>query len=266
MTDLSLFQVDAFADKPFEGNPAAVVPLDVWLPDEMLLAIAAENNLGATAFFVASEKGYDLRWFTPAVEIPLCGHATLASAHVLFQHLGYEAAEIKFQTKSGELTVGRDGDLYVMDFPSNPAKPTMTSDALCDALGARPSMVLKAKNFLCVFEDLRDVAALQPNIARLTKFCLDANAGVIATAPGNEQMGWDCASRYFAPNFGIAEDPVTGSAHTTIVPFWAKRLDKVDVTARQISKRGGTLFCTMQEDRILMRGRTADYLKGTISV
>jgi len=266
MTDLSLFQIDAFADRPFEGNPAAVVPLEAWLPDEMLLAIAAENNLAETAYFVATDEGYELRWFTPAVEVPLCGHATLASAHVLFTHLGYSGSEIKFQTKSGELSVGREGDLYVMDFPGNPAKPTMTSDALCEALGARPSMMLKAKNYLCVFEDLRDVAALQPDLARLTRFCREADAGVIATAPGNEKLGWDCASRFFAPNVGIPEDPVTGSAHTTIVPFWAKRLDKADVTARQISKRGGTLFCTVQEDRILMRGRAADYLKGTISV
>jgi len=266
MTDLSLFQVDAFADKPFEGNPAAVVPLEAWLPDEMLLAIAAENNLAETAYFVATDEGYELRWFTPAVEVPLCGHATLASAHVLFTHLGYSGSEIRFQTKSGELSVGREDDLYVMDFPGNPAKPTMTSDALCEALGARPSMMLKAKNYLCVFEDLRDVAALQPDLARLTHFCREADAGVIATAPGNESLGWDCASRFFAPNVGIPEDPVTGSAHTTIVPFWAKRLDKADVTARQISKRGGTLFCTVQEDRILMRGRAADYLKGTISV
>ena len=145
MTRFSIFQVDAFAERPFAGNPAAVVPLDSWLPDDVLLAIAAENNLAETAFFVPVGSGYELRWFTPAVEVPLCGHATLASAHVLFQHLNYAKPEISFQTKSGELTVAREGDMYAMDFPMNPARPTMASDALEEALGARPMMLLKAK-------------------------------------------------------------------------------------------------------------------------
>ncbi len=266
MTNLSLFQVDAFADKPFEGNPAAVVPLESWLPDDKLLAIAAENNLAETAFFVAVDQGYELRWFTPSIEVPLCGHATLASAHVLYAHLGYDGADIRFQTKSGELTVSREGDLYAMDFPANPARPTMASDALTEALGAKPVMVLKGKNFLAVFDDMHAVAALTPDLARLTTFSVEAKMGVIATAPGDEGLGWDCASRFFAPHVGIAEDPVTGSAHTTIVPFWAKRLGKPDITARQISKRGGTLFCTADGDRVIMRGRAADYLVGTITV
>lgn len=266
MTRFSIFQVDAFAERPFEGNPAAVVPLDSWLPDDVLLAIAAENNLAETAFFVPAQEGYELRWFTPAVEVPLCGHATLASAHVLFHHLNYDKPEISFQTKSGELTVGREGDMYAMDFPTNPARPTMASDALEEALGARPTMLLKAKNYLAVFDDMRDVAALRPDIARLTAFSLEAQAGIIATAPGDEASGWDCASRFFAAHVGIPEDPVTGSAHTTIVPFWAKKLGKTEVIARQISKRGGTLFCTLQGDRLIMRGRAADYLEGTITV
>jgi PhzF family phenazine biosynthesis protein len=266
MSELTIFQVHAFADGVFEGNPAAIVPLEKWLPDEMMLTIAAENNLGATAFFVPEGDGFALRWFTPAAEIPLCGHATLASAHVLFTHLGFANPEITFQTKSGSLTVGRDGDLYVMDFPSNMPKPTMVPDGIADVLGARPVMVLKSKSVLAVFEDMRQVAALQPDLAKLTRFCNEIGMGLIATAPGDEASGWDCASRFFAPHLGIPEDPVTGSAHTVIVPFWAKRLGKDDITARQISKRGGTLFCTLKGDRILMRGRAVDYLKGTITV
>ncbi len=266
MTKLTLFQVDAFADKPFEGNPAAVVPLESWLPDETLQAISAENNLAETAFFVGVEEGYQLRWFTPTVEVPLCGHATLASAHVLFSHLGHEAAKIFFQTKSGKLTVCREGDLYAMDLPSDMARPTMGSEALAEALGAKPVMVLKGKSILAVFDDMREVAGLAPDLARLTKLCVEAKMGVIATAPGDSGLGWDCASRYFAPHVGVPEDPVTGSAHTTIVPFWSKRLGKEEITARQISRRGGTLFCTAGKDRVIMRGRVADYLVGTITV
>ncbi len=266
MSELTMFQVDAFADGVFEGNPAAVVPLESWLSDELMLSIAAENNQAETAFFVREGDGYGLRWFTPAAEVPLCGHATLASAHVLFTHLGFGAPEIVFQTKSGPLTVSRDGDLYVMDFPANAPKPTMVPEGIAEVLGARPSMVLKSKSILAVFDDMRQVAALQPDIARLTGFCNEMGMGLIATAPGDEASGWDCASRFFAPHVGIVEDPVTGSAHTVIVPFWAKRLGKDDVTARQISKRGGTLFCTVNGDRIVMRGRAVDYLKGTITV
>ncbi len=266
MSEFTIFQVDAFADNVFEGNPAAVVPLESWLSDEMMLAIAAENNLAETAFFVPEGEGYGLRWFTPAAEVPLCGHATLASAHVLFTHLGFAKPEITFQTKSGPLSVGREGDLYVMDFPSNMPKPTMVPDGIADVLGARPAMVLKSKSILAVFEDMHQVAALQPDVAKLTRFCNEMGMGLIATATGDEASGWDCASRFFAAHVGIPEDPVTGSAHTVIVPFWAKRLGKDDITARQISKRGGTLFCTVKGERLLMRGRAVDYLKGTISV
>ena len=262
----TMFQVDAFADGVFEGNPAAVVPLEHWLSDELMLSIAAENNLAETAFFVGAGEGYELRWFTPAAEVPLCGHATLASAHVLFAHLGFAGAEIVFQTKSGPLTVGRDEDLYVMDFPANPPKPTMVDEKIGDALGARPTMVLSGHHVLAVFDDMREVAALQPDLAKLTRLCNETGKGLIATAPGDEASGWDCASRFFAPQVGIAEDPVTGSAHTTIVPFWASRLKKDEIVARQISKRGGTLYCTLMGDRVVMRGRAVDYLKGTITV
>lgn len=264
MTELRIFQVDAFAEKVFEGNPAAVVPLNDWLPDTVLQAIAMENNLAETAFFVRNGEVFDLRWFTPTAEVPLCGHATLASAHVLYAHLGYDAAEIGFETKSGRLTVRREGALYALDFPTNPVKPTMALPQLAQALGAEPVMLLKGKNYFAVFEDMRDVAALRPDVALLTRFSTDAGAGVIATAPGDVGLGWDCASRFFAPHVGILEDPVTGSAHTSIVPFWAKRLKKDEIVARQISKRGGTLYCTLAGDRVVMRGAAVDFLTGTI--
>lgn len=266
MTAFTLFQVDAFAESVFEGNPAAVVPLERWLSDDLMLSIAAENNLAETAYFVPTGDGYELRWFTPTAEVPLCGHATLASAHVLFAHLGFEGEEIVFQTKSGPLTVVREDELYAMDFPANMPKPTMVPEQISDVLGARPSMVLSGHHMLAVFEDMRQVAALQPDLAKLTRFCNEMGKGLIATAPGDEASGWDCASRFFAPHVGIPEDPVTGSAHTVIVPFWAKRLNKQEIVARQISKRGGTLFCTLQGDRVVMRGRAVDYLKGTIDV
>jgi len=254
--EFDIFQVDAFADKVFEGNPAAIVPLASWLPDEMMLAIAAENNLAETAFFVPEGEGYGLRWFTPAAEVPLCGHATLASAHVLFTHLGFSKSEITFATKSGPLTVSREGDLYVMDFPSNMPKPTMVPDGIADVLGARPVMVLKSKSILAVFEDMREVAALQPDLAKLTGFCNELGMGLIATAPGDDASGWDCASRFFAPHVGIPEDPVTGSALTVIVPFWAKRIAKEDFTVLQIPKPGGTLFGILSEDPFRLQRRT----------
>ncbi len=266
MGELALYQVDAFADGVFEGNPAAVVPLESWLPDDVMQSIAAENNLAETAYFVPEGEGYQLRWFTPAAEVPLCGHATLASAHVLFTHLGFAGEAIVFQTKSGPLTVRREGDLYAMDFPANMPKPTMVPESIAEVLGARPSMVLSGHHMLAVFDDMRQVAALQPDLAKLTRFCNEMGRGLIATAPGDEASGWDCASRFFAPHVGIAEDPVTGSAHTVIVPFWASRLGKEEIVARQISKRGGTLFCTLNGDRVVMRGKAVDYLKGTITV
>ncbi|MEQ9520822.1 MAG: PhzF family phenazine biosynthesis protein [Parvibaculum sp.] len=270
MAEYRIFQVDAFADRAFEGNPAAVVPLESWLPDEVLQAIAMENNLAETAYFVPKGDAYELRWFTPSAEVPLCGHATLASAHVLYTHLGYGAPAIGFDTKSGRLTVRREGARYAMDFPTNPVKPTMALPALEQALGAAPAMLLKGKNYFAVFEDMREVAALRPDVALLTRFSVNAGAGVIATAPGDATLGWDCASRFFAPHVGILEDPVTGSAHTSIVPFWAKRLKKDEIVARQISRRGGTLFCSLNSDRggdrVIMRGTAVDYLVGVITV
>jgi PhzF family phenazine biosynthesis protein len=263
----TLFQVDAFADRVFEGNPAAVMPLESWLPDAAMQAIAAENNLAETAFLVPEGEGFGLRWFTPAVEVPLCGHATLASAHVLFNHLGFAKPEIHFETKSGRLTVRREGDLLVMDFPADAARPCPMPDGLAEAIGAKPVLALKGTKLMVLFGRAAEVAALDPDMARLKRLLVSMGGlGLICTAPGDEGSGFDFVSRFFAPAHGIDEDPVTGSAHCMSVPYWAKKLGKRDLTARQISKRGGTLRCTDAGDRVVIRGRCADYMKGQIEV
>lgn len=257
---LPIYQVDAFASRIFAGNPAAIVPLDAWLPDATMQAIAAENNLAETAFFVRKDDAWGLRWFTPAVEIDLCGHATLASAYVLFEHLGVTSNAVGFETKSGRLTVKREGDLLAMDFPSRPGKPYAESAAVAQALGAKPAEVLKARDIMAVFETEAQVKALVPDMAAVAK--LDAFA-VIATARGD---ACDFVSRFFAPAAGVPEDPVTGSAHCTLVPYWSKRLGKTELRARQISARGGDLLCRDLGDRVSMAGRAALYPEGTITV
>lgn len=263
----TLYQVDAFADRVFAGNPAAIVPLDAWLPDAAMQAIAAENNLAETAFFVPEGEAFGLRWFTPAVEVPLCGHATLASAHVLFKHLGHAAAEIHFETKSGRLTVRREGDLLAMDFPADVAKPCPMPEGLAEAIGAKPVLTLKGTKLMALFGSAGEVAALDPDMARLKKLLVGLGGlGLICTAAGDAGSGFDFVSRFFAPAHGIDEDPVTGSAHCVSVPYWAKKLGKADLVARQISKRGGTLWCTQAGARVIMRGRCVDYLKGEIEV
>lgn len=263
---LSIYQVDAFAERPFEGNPAAIVPLGAWLDDALMQAIAAENNLAETAFFVPEGEGYRLRWFTPAVEVPLCGHATLASAHVLFAHLGHAAPQIHFETRSGRLTVAREGTLLAMDFPAARAEPFPEPQGLAGALGAKPILTLKTSHILALFGSAGDVAALDPDMAALKRLLMPFDAGLIATAPADRGSGLDFVSRFFAPNHGIDEDPVTGSAHCTSVPYWAKRLGRSDLVARQISRRGGTLWCSDAGERVIMRGRCADYLKGEIEI
>lgn len=258
-----LYQVDAFADRVFEGNPAAVVPLAAWPGDAVMQAIAAENNLAETAFFAPEGEGYRLRWFTPTVEVDLCGHATLASAHVLFAHLGHAKPDIRFETRSGTLVVKRDGDLLAMDFPAAAPKPYPAPDAIADALGAKPLVWLKTSNLMAVFGAEAEVAALEPDFPMLGRLLAPLNAGLIATAPGSG--GIDFVSRFFAPVHGIDEDPVTGSAHCTSVPYWAKKLGKSELVARQISKRGGTVWCTNAGERVILRGRCADYMKAEIS-
>jgi PhzF family phenazine biosynthesis protein len=258
--DLPIFQVDAFSSKVFAGNPAAVCPLEEWLSDEILQAIAAENNLAETAFFVRQSDRFHLRWFTPACEVDLCGHATLASALVLFEELNESGDVIRFDTKSGELSVRRYGDRFALDFPSRPPQPTEVHPELVPALGGAPVEILAARDYLVRFATEQDVLDLSPNLEMLKG--IDKFA-VIVTAPGNDA---DFVSRFFAPAKGVPEDPVTGSAHCTLIPYWADKLGKSVLHARQVSKRGGELFCTLNGNRVEIAGRGALFLKGTITV
>jgi predicted PhzF superfamily epimerase YddE/YHI9 len=260
---LSVYFVDAFVTgRPFTGNPAAVCPLDAWLADEIMQSIAAENNLSETAFFVPAGEGYDLRWFTPTTEVDLCGHATLASASVVFRFLAPQRQDVRFQTReAGVLTVARDGDLLAMDFPSRPPAPCAAAPGFAAALGRAPGTLLAARDYLAVYDTADEVAALEPDFAAVA--ALDRFA-VIATAPGGN--GVDFVSRFFAPAKGVPEDPVTGSAHCTLIPYWAERLGKTRLEARQISRRGGALSCTLDGDRVTIAGRAALYLTGTISI
>lgn len=259
--DIAIYQVDAFCDAVFGGNPAAVCPLTAWLPDAQLQAIAAENNLSETAFFVAEGADYRLRWFTPKLEVKLCGHATLATAHVLKTRLRSEVTELRFQTRSGLLTVQCGDDGYSMDFPAirGEAAPALTV-TLTAALGAAPQEVLQAMDTMAVFGSESEVRALAPDMALLA--AIDTR-GVIATAPGDEV---DFVSRFFAPQSGIPEDPVTGSAHSMLTPFWADRLGKSHMTARQISERGGTLTLEDRGERVVMAGQAVLYMQGKIHV
>jgi PhzF family phenazine biosynthesis protein len=259
---LPLYQVDAFTDRLFGGNPAAVVPLEQWLPDATLQAIAAENNLAETAFFVPEGATYALRWFTPTVEVDLCGHATLASAYVIFRFLEPRREQVAFRTlKAGMLRVTREGEVLALDFPSRPPEPVTAPATLAAALGKAPAAVLAARDYLAVYERPEDVAALAPDFAALAR--LDRFA-VIATAPGRD--GVDFVSRFFAPAQGIDEDPVTGSSHCTLTPYWAKRLGKTRLEARQISRRVGALTCTLADERVIIAGRCVLYLEGAITV
>jgi PhzF family phenazine biosynthesis protein len=258
---ISIFQVDAFAGQLFQGNPAAVCPLDSWLPDKLMQAIASENNLSETAFFVPSGNGYHLRWFTPATEVDLCGHATLASAHVLYNHLGYDEASINFESKSGLLNVSRDAGYYIMDFPADLIEPVLAPKVLAEAIQLTPEEVFTGReDFMAVLKSEAEVAALEPDFQLLKKV---KSRGLIVTAPGDEV---DFVSRCFFPNAGIDEDPVTGSAHTTMTPYWAERLSKQALTARQISTRGGQISCTMLGDRIALAGKAVTYLEGKIFI
>ncbi|HVU43841.1 MAG TPA: PhzF family phenazine biosynthesis protein [Xanthobacteraceae bacterium] len=259
---LPIYQVDAFAEKLFGGNPAAICPLTEWLPDATMQAIAAENNLAETAFFVREGADYALRWFTPAVEVDLCGHATLASAHVVFSFLEPGRERVNFRTlKAGTLTVARRGDMLMMDFPARPATAVDPPPGLLAALGGSPREVLKARDHMVVYGSAAEVAALKPDFAALGR--LDCWAA-IATAPGED--GTDFVSRFFAPRQGIDEDPATGSSHCTLVPYWAARLGKRELQARQLSRRVGTLTCALNGDRVAIGGRTVLYLEGKITV
>lgn len=257
---IPLYQIDAFASRVFAGNPAAVCPLERWLDHVTLQAIAAENNLSETAFFLPEVEGRrPLRWFTPTVEVDLCGHATLAAAYVVLQHLEPGRTSVTFASRSGELTVTREGDLLVLDLPTRPAEPCNVPEALVRALGVRPSQVLSApRDYLVVVENEDIVRALRPDLTVLRH--LERQA-VIVTAPGSQV---DFVSRFFAPALGVPEDPVTGSGHCTLIPYWAERLGKKELHALQVSPRGGELFCEHRGARVRIAGHAVRYLEGFI--
>ena len=257
---IPIYQVDAFTNRVFGGNPAAVCPLERWLDDATMQAIATENALSETAFFVRQGAGFGLRWFTPTAEVDLCGHATLAAAHVLVTELGFEGDVVRFETRSGELRVARAGDSLALDLPALVATPCATPAGFADALGRAPHEVLVAADYVAVFEHEDDVRSLEPDMARLAR--LDRR-GVVATAPGRDV---DLVSRFFAPGIGIPEDPVTGSTHASLVPYWAERLGVRSLRARQLSRRGGELTCRLAGDRVVLLGRSVTFLRGAIDV
>lgn len=254
------FVVDAFAAERFKGNPAAVCVLPHWPDAALLQAIAAENNLSETAFIVSADADFDLRWFTPVTEVDLCGHATLAAAHVLFNHLDFAGSQISFNTRSGTLTVQRNGDRLAMSFPASVPQPCVPPVELVSALGGRPVAILAAEDYLVVYEDAAFVQALQPDLALLAK--LDRR-GVIVSAPGAD---CDFVSRFFGPRVGIDEDPVTGSAHCQLAPYWAARLGKTALQARQVSARGGDVHCVLEGDRVILSGTAVTFLQGMLNI
>jgi PhzF family phenazine biosynthesis protein len=258
---LKLFQVDAFTDKLFSGNPAAVCPLESWLPDHLMQNIAAENNLAETAFFVMEGEGYYLRWFTPTAEVPLCGHATLATAHVLFQHLNYSGDVITFQSKSGLLKVRKENDYLTLDFPADKFEPVQVPAFLKEAFRTQPVETYKGRlDYMLVFGSQQEVQNAAPDMQGIAK--ADAR-GVIITAPG---VSSDFVARYFAPQYGIPEDPVTGSAYTILTPYWAEKLGKKELSAIQLSQRKGYLKCKDLGDRVDITGQAVTYLVGEIAI
>lgn len=258
---IPIYQVDAFTDQIFGGNPAAVCPLKEWIKPEIMQSIAMENNLSETAFFVKEGDVYALRWFTPKAEVDLCGHATLASAHILFEELGYQKEEIRFETKSGQLMVKREGDRLSMDFPSDKMEQIQAPPILFQALGIKPSILtFKSDDYMVVLDSEKEVAQLDPDF----KMLKEVNArGIIVTAPGDEV---DFVSRFFAPRHNIDEDPVTGSAHTKLTPYWSERLGKKEMEARQISERVGVLTIRDKNDRVEILGKAVTFMKGEITI
>lgn len=262
LTRCPIFQLDAFADRAFSGNPAAVMPMAQFPDDAVLQSLAAENNLSETAFLVAEGDDYRLRWFTPSTEVPLCGHATLASAAVVMERLEPERRQVRFQTASGILQVERIGGEYRMDFPARPSALIATPAGLAEALGVEPRLVYaNAFNYLALLDSAEVVRSLQPQIEHLAR--LDTG-GVIVTATGD--LDFDFVSRYFAPQKGIPEDPVTGSAHCMLAPFWVERLGKTDFRAYQASHRGGEVRCRVVGERVELQGRCVFYLQGEVAI
>ena len=257
--ELTLYQIDAFTDKVFKGNPAAVCPLERWLTDAELQAIAEENNLSETAFYVPAGTGFHLRWFTPKAEVDLCGHATLAAAFVIFNFSDHIDKTVRFESRSGELAVTKGDDWLVMDFPSQPAKPCATPHLLLEGLGKTPIEVLSSVDYMAVFDTEEDVIALKPNFDALRKLDL---RGLMVTAKGKEV---DFVSRFFAPRYGINEDPVTGSAHCALTPYWADKLNKTKLSARQVSKRTGYIEGELKGNRVFLSGKAVKYMEGKIN-
>lgn len=259
--ELKIYQIDAFADKVFSGNPAAVCPLEKWLPDHVMQNIAMENCLAETAFYVKEKEGYRIRWFTPTVEVDLCGHATLATSFVLFHHEGYESEKITFNSRSGPLTVTKAGDLLTLNFPVDSVNEVKTLPKLEQGLGTKSVKTYKGKtDYMVVFETEAQIAAMKPDFKLIAKV---QARGIIVTAKGDSV---DFVSRFFGPQSGMDEDPVTGSAHTTLTPYWASVLNKTEFAARQLSARGGNLNCKLVGDRVEISGHAKLYLIGKIFV
>jgi len=257
---IPLYQVNAFTERPFCGNPAAICPLQQWLPDSILQGIAAENNLSETAYYVPGNNEYELRWFTPTVEVDLCGHATLATAYVIRELRRESSARLSFASRSGPLSVDQQDRRYLLDFPSRPPIECKADAELAAALRATPSRILAARDYLCIYESEDEIRGLKPDMMRLAT--IDRFA-VIATAPGRD---CDFVSRFFAPAQGIPEDPVTGSAHCTLIPYWSERLGKTSLFARQLSSRGGELWCEHHGDRVRIGGHAVKFLEGEIEL
>jgi PhzF family phenazine biosynthesis protein len=254
----TIFQVDAFTNEIFKGNPACVVPLKEWLPDATMQQLAMENAVAETAFFVATETGFHIRWFTPELEMDLCGHATLATAHVLKQHLGYTETSVTFDSRSGPLSVEFMGNLYELDFPNRMPEPADLPKEISDALNLQPVEVHKSRDYFLVYNTQADIDAIKVNLAILSQIDL-GEGGVIVTAKGQEV---DFVSRFFTPNASMPEDHVTGSAHCSLIPFWAKRLNQDMLVAQQRSPRTGMLYCQSRGPRVKMAGEARTYMIG----
>ena len=255
-----MYQIDAFTDRVFKGNPASVVPLDSWLDDLTMQNIALENNLSETAFFVKESDRYSIRWFTPTSEVNLCGHATLATAFVIFNYIEKESKELIFDSKSGYLKVYRDKNHLTLDFPNQKPTKTETLEIFKNAFKVEPIEVLKHEDYIVVFENEQIIKEISPELNELKKLDL---RGVIITAKGDSV---DFVSRFFAPNYGIDEDPVTGSAHSQLTPYWAEILNKKKLTAKQLSKREGDLICELCDDRVKISGKAIEFMQGEINI
>ena len=257
---LKIYQIDAFASKVFEGNPAMVCPLEKWIDDELMQKIAEENNLSETAFFVKEKYGYGLRWFTPKAEVDMCGHATLASAYVIFEYLDYNSREITFFTKSGKLKVNKDKNYFIMDFPIQPIELCDISNEVENIFSIKPKAIFKSIDYIIVFNNEKMIRDINPNFELLKGLNL---RGVCITA---KSRNYDFVTRFFAPKIGVNEDPVTGSIFTQLVSYWSKELNKKELFAKQLSSRGGEVLCKVVNNRVKIRGKVIKYLEGWIEI